>query len=132
MIDDNNFRKIVLDMMYHPEAYSKEDYYEAFNYFFKKMKDIGLTLQDINDNLEKLKLSPKMEELFDYLRINKSKYEIIIFAKTPRNVGQKTLHDTITLRDVGQKTLHDTNVFRNVGQKTLSALLIFSRAFLEE
>ena len=30
MIDDNNFRKIVLDMMYHPEAYSKEDYYEAF------------------------------------------------------------------------------------------------------
>ena len=29
MIDDNNFRKIVLDMMYHPEAYSKEDYYEA-------------------------------------------------------------------------------------------------------
>ena len=34
------------------------------------MKDIGLTLKDINDNLEKLKLSPKMEELFDYLKIN--------------------------------------------------------------
>ena len=57
-----------------------EDYYEAFNYFFKKMKDIGLTLKDINGNLEKLKLSPKMEELFDYLGINKSKYEIIILS----------------------------------------------------
>ena len=42
------------------------------------MKDIGLTLKDINSNLEKLELSPNMKELFDYLRKNKSKYEIII------------------------------------------------------
>ena len=57
-----------------------EDYYDAFNYFFKKMKDIGLTLKEIKSNLEKLKLAPKMGELFDYLRKNKSKYEIIILS----------------------------------------------------
>ena len=38
------------------------DYYDTFNYFFKRMKDIGLTLKDINSNLEKLELSPKMKE----------------------------------------------------------------------
>ena len=58
----------------------KIDYYDTFNYFFKRMKEIGLTLKDINSNLEKLKLSPKMEDLFDYLRKNKSKYEMIILS----------------------------------------------------
>ena len=58
----------------------KIDYYDTFNYFFKRMKDIGLTLKDINSNLEKLELSPNMKELFDYLRKNKSKYEMIILS----------------------------------------------------
>ena len=57
-----------------------QDYYDAFNYFFKRMKEIGLSLKDINSNLEKLHLSPKMKELFDYLRKNKSKYEMIILS----------------------------------------------------
>ena len=39
------------------------DYYDAFNYFFKKEKEEGLTLKDINSNLEKLSLSPKIPEL---------------------------------------------------------------------
>ena len=58
----------------------KIDYYDTFNYFFKRMKEIGLTLKDINSNLEKLKLSPNMKDLFDYLRKNKSKYEMIILS----------------------------------------------------
>ena len=58
----------------------KIDYYDTFNYFFKRMKEIGLTLKDINSNLEKLQLSSKMKELFDYLRKNKSKYEMIILS----------------------------------------------------
>ena len=56
------------------------DYYEAFNYFFKKEKDIGLTLQDINSNLEKISLSPKIQELFDYIRQNKSKYDLLLLS----------------------------------------------------
>ena len=58
----------------------KIDFIDTFNYFFKRMKDIGLSLKDINSNLEKLELSPKMKELFDYLRKNKSKYEMIILS----------------------------------------------------
>ena len=58
----------------------KVDYYDAFNYYFKRVKDIGLTLKNINSILEKLEFSPKMKELFDYLRKNKSKYEMIILS----------------------------------------------------
>ena len=56
------------------------DYYDGFNYYFKKLKEIGLTLKDLHSNLEKLELSPKMEELFKYLSKNKSKYDIIILS----------------------------------------------------
>ena len=58
----------------------KFDYYDAFNYFFKKEKEIGLNLKDINSNLEKLSLSPKMSELFDYIRQNKSKYDLLLLS----------------------------------------------------
>ena len=58
----------------------KVDYSETFNFFFKRMKDIGLTLKDYHQKLEQLELSPKMKELFDYLRKNKSKYEMIILS----------------------------------------------------
>lgn len=58
----------------------KFDYYDAFNYFFKKEKEIGLNLNDINSNLEKLALSPKMVELFDYIRQNKSKYDLLLLS----------------------------------------------------
>ena len=56
------------------------DYYDAFNYFFKKEKEAGLNLKDINSNLEKLSLSPKIKELFDYIRKNKSKYDLIVLS----------------------------------------------------
>ena len=54
------------------------DFFEGFNYYFKLMKDLGLTLGDINTILEKIELSPKITELFNFLRKNKSNYEIII------------------------------------------------------
>ena len=54
------------------------EFYEGFNFYFKRMKSLGLSLNDININLEKIKLSPGINELFDYLRKNKPKYKIII------------------------------------------------------
>ena len=54
------------------------EFFDGFNYYFKRMKQLGITLNDLNATLEKIQLSPKMEELFDFLRKNKSKYEIII------------------------------------------------------
>ena len=56
------------------------DYYDAFNYFFKKEKEQGLSLKDINANLEKLSLSPKIIELFDYIRKTKSKYDLLLLS----------------------------------------------------
>ena len=56
------------------------DYYDAFNYFFKREKEIGLNLKDINSNLEKLSLSPKMTELFEYIRQTKSKYDLLLLS----------------------------------------------------
>ena len=76
----------VANMMLSKEEYDKIvewdkiDYYDTFNYFFKRIKEMGLTLEDYNKNLEKCELSPKMKELFDYLRKNKSKYEMIILS----------------------------------------------------
>jgi len=72
----NTFSKKDLDII--NEELPKLDFFEGFNYYFKKMKQIGITLNDLNATLEKINLSPKMEELFDFLRKNKSKYEIII------------------------------------------------------
>ena len=56
------------------------DYYDAFNYFFKKEKESGLSLKDINANFEKLSLSPKISELFDYIRNTKSKYDLLLLS----------------------------------------------------
>ena len=56
------------------------DFFDGFNYFFKRIKEIGLTLQDYHKKLEQLELSPKMKELFEFIRKNKSKYEMIILS----------------------------------------------------
>ena len=56
------------------------DYFDSFNYFFKIIKEIGMTLQDYHKKLEQLELSPKMKELFEFIRKNKSKYEMIILS----------------------------------------------------
>ena len=54
------------------------DFFEGFNYYFKRMKELNITLKDINQALEKIKLSQKFDVLFNYLKNNKSSYEIII------------------------------------------------------
>jgi 2,3-diketo-5-methylthio-1-phosphopentane phosphatase len=56
------------------------DFFEGFNYYFKLMKDIGITLKDINNNLDKLELSPKMLDLFDYIGKNRAKFDVVILS----------------------------------------------------
>ena len=84
-IIDNDSEDELLKNIFSKEEYdeiNKElinmDFFEGFNYYFKRMKELGITLTDLNKNLEKIQLSPKMEELFGYLRKNIQKYEIII------------------------------------------------------
>ena len=71
-LSDDDYKKII--------EIDGFDYYNAFNYFFKKEKEIGLSLKDINSNLEKLSLSPKIPELFNYIRKNKSKYDLLLLS----------------------------------------------------
>ena len=71
-LSDEDYKKII--------KIDEFDYYDAFNYFFKKEKEKGLNLENINKNLEKLSLSPKMPELFDYIRQNKSKYDLLLLS----------------------------------------------------
>ena len=71
-LSDKDYRKIM--------ELDEFDYYDAFNYFFKTEKEIGLNLEGINSNLEKLSLSPKIPELFDYIRNNKTKYELLLLS----------------------------------------------------
>jgi 2,3-diketo-5-methylthio-1-phosphopentane phosphatase len=84
-IIDQDSEEELLKNIFSKEEYDKinkdlvnMEFFEGFNYYFKRMKQLGKTLNDLNGILEKIQLSPKMEELFDYLRKNKSKYEIII------------------------------------------------------
>ena len=58
----------------------KTDYIETYNYFYKRAKEIGLTLKDIILNLQKIELSPGIIDLFTYLKNNKSKYELVILS----------------------------------------------------
>ena len=86
-IVDQDSEVELLNLIFSKELYDqimKEiynyDFFEGFNYYFRIMKDMGLTLKDIDSNLEKLELSPKMVDLFDYLKKNKKKYEIVILS----------------------------------------------------
>ena len=63
MIDDNNFRKIVLAMMYHPEAYSKEDYYEAFLEMTGRYLNEMVTTINLENALAEGKAEKEVEEL---------------------------------------------------------------------
>jgi len=72
----NIFSKEVLDEIM--DNLKNMDFFEGFNYYFKRMKDLGLTLKDVDSNLEKIELSPRMKDLLTYLKINKSNYHIII------------------------------------------------------
>ena len=79
--EDSEYEQVKMALS--EEEYNKMiemDYYDGFNYYFKRLKEKGLTLKDLHSILEKLELSPKMKELFSYLSKNKSKYDIIILS----------------------------------------------------
>ena len=84
-IIDKDSEEELLKNIFSKEEYDKImnklwnlEFYDGFNYYFKLMKNIGLTIKDIDSSLEKIELSPKISKLFDFLRKNKSKYEMII------------------------------------------------------
>ena len=84
-IIDQDSEEELLKNIFTKEEYNKImnvlenlEFFDGFNYYFKRMKDLGITLKDMDSKLQKFQLTPKIKELFDYLRKIKTNSEIII------------------------------------------------------
>ena len=62
------------------DLYVKDHWIEFNNYIYTKIVENGYTYEDVKKYYQSLKLSPKMEELFNYLRQNRHKFETIIIT----------------------------------------------------
>ena len=60
------------------DLYVKDHWIEFNNYIYTRIIQNGFTYEDVKKHFQSLNLSPKMEELLNYLRENKSKFETII------------------------------------------------------
>ena len=66
--------------------YSNFNWVEFNNYIYTRVVKNGYTYEDVVKFFNSLKLSPNMEELFDYIRKNKEKYEVIIITANNEQV----------------------------------------------
>ena len=62
------------------DLYVKDHWIEFNNYIYTRLVQNGFTYQDVKKYFQSLDLSPKIEELLNYLRENKSKFETIIIT----------------------------------------------------
>ena len=62
------------------DLYVKDHWIEFNNYIYTRIIQNGFTYEDVKKHFQSLNLSPKMDELLNYLRENKSKYETIIIT----------------------------------------------------
>ena len=60
--------------------YVEDHWIEFNNYIYTRILENGYTYKDVKDYYKSLNLSPKMEELLNYLRQNKLKFETIIIT----------------------------------------------------
>ena len=58
----------------------EEDWIPFNNLFYTKIKEKGYKWNDVKKYFEQLKFSPHFKELFDYLRKNKDKFDLIIIT----------------------------------------------------
>jgi 2,3-diketo-5-methylthio-1-phosphopentane phosphatase len=65
------------------QAHEKgNDWIKYGNDYLKLFKQHGVTLEKINKVLEKVKLTDGMKNLFDYVRQNKTKFDLVILTST--------------------------------------------------
>ena len=62
------------------DLYVKDHWIEFNNYIYTRIIENGYTYEDVKNHLSSLQFSPKMEELFNYLRQNKDKFTAIIIT----------------------------------------------------
>jgi len=62
------------------DLYVKDHWIDFNNYIYTRIVQNGYTYEEVLNHFNSLKLSPNMEELFDYIRQNREKYEVIIIT----------------------------------------------------
>ena len=62
------------------DLYVKDHWIEFNNYIYKRMKNNNVSWEQITQHFKDLKLSPKFEELFNYLKNNVSKYDCFLVS----------------------------------------------------
>lgn len=57
-----------------------ENWTKSFGYFYSRLKEEGVTLEQLRKKLKEIVLTDGMKELFDYLKQNKKKYTVIFLS----------------------------------------------------
>ena len=60
--------------------YVKDHWIEFNNYLYTRMKKNNITWEQISKYYKEMKLSPKFEDLFNYIKNNSSKYDCLIVS----------------------------------------------------
>ena len=61
-------------------AKTRDNWILLFNRLFDQLQTIGKGKEEVKAEIEKLELNSGMKELFEYLNLNKEKYEIVILS----------------------------------------------------
>ncbi len=102
MIDDKNFRKIILEMIYHPESFAKEDYYEAF---------LEMTGRYLNEMVTSINLENALTE-----GMNDEEIEQLLFSIQQNNPDTDELDSAnAAVRDMPRTIENLLSYLENIG-----------------
>ena len=86
------------------DLYVKDHWIEFNNYIYKRMKNNNVTWEQISQYFKDMKLSPKFEELFNYIKAHSSKYDCIIVSGN-NDIVIKIVLESHNLKDCFKKIL---------------------------
>ena len=83
------------------DLYVKDHWIDFNNYIYTRIVQNGYTYEEVLNHFNSLKLSPNMEELFDYIRQNREKYEVIIITGN----NEQVIHIVLSSHKIKSKWL---------------------------
>lgn len=90
------------------------NYVDSFNYFYTLVKKLKISLEQINETLKTIQITPGISELFQFLRENKKNYEVIIISSNFLYAIEKIL-EANKIRDVVSSIFCNPNKFDDEG-----------------
>ena len=86
------------------DLYVKDHWIEFNNYLYERMKKNNVTWEEIVKYFQEMKLSPKFEDLFNYIRNNYSKFDCII-VKGNNDIVVNIVLESHNLKDCFKKVV---------------------------